>query len=171
MIEDGILIQKENKLDPIICRKFLNYQLPITTTEVSDTEIEDIFIRINSTGRKLSAQDLRQAGSVGYFSDLVRKTACYIRGDITEEDIVALSKMPSLSLSNKKLDYEINIYDTFWIKNRILTEKNIRLSRDEEIIARIYSYMILGSNVSPSSNALTKKIKRKKNKKKNKKIK
>lgn len=155
MIEDGILIQKENKLDPIICRKFLNYQLPITTTEVSDTEIEDIFIRINSTGRKLSAQDLRQAGSVGYFSDLVRKTACYIRGDITEEDIVALSKMPSLSLSNKKLDYEINIYDTFWIKNRILTEKNIRLSRDEEIIARIYSYMILGSNVSPSSNALT----------------
>lgn len=156
MIEDGFVIQKDNKLDSIVCRKFLNYQLPITTTEVSDTEIEDIFIRINSTGRKLSAQDLRQAGAVGLFSDLVRKTACYIRGDITEEDIVALSKMPSLSLSNRHLNYEIYIHDTFWIKNRILTEKNIRLSRDEEIIARIYSYMILGDNVSPSSNALTK---------------
>lgn len=156
MIEEGLLIQEEDKLDSTICRKFLNYQLPITTTEVSDTEIEDIFIRINSTGRKLSAQDLRQAGAVGLFSDLVRKTACYIRGDITEEDIVALSKMPSLSLSNRKLDYEINVNDTFWIKNRILTEKNIRLSRDEEIIARIYSYMILGDKVSPSSNALTK---------------
>lgn len=155
MIEEGLLIQENNKLDYTICRKFLNYQLPVTTTEVSDTEIEDIFIRINSTGRKLSAQDLRQAGAVGSFSDLVRKTACYIRGDITEEDIVALSRMPSLSLSNRKLDYEINLYDTFWIKNRILTEKNIRLSRDEEIIARIYCYMILGDKVSPSSNALT----------------
>lgn len=155
MIEEGLLIQNDDKLDSTICRKFLNYQLPITTTEVSDTEIEDIFIRINSTGRKLSAQDLRQAGAVGLFSDLVRKTACYIRGDITEEDIVALSIMPSLSLSNRKLDYEINVNDTFWIKNRILTEKNIRLSRDEEIIARIYSYMILGDKVSPSSNALT----------------
>lgn len=154
MIEEGLLIQKDNKFDSSLCRKFLNYQLPITTTEVSDTEIEDIFIRINSTGRKLSAQDLRQAGAVGLFSDLVRKTACYIRGDITEEDIVQLSKMPSLSLSNRKLNYEININDTFWLKNRILTEKNIRLSRDEEIIARIYSYIILGDKVSPSSNAL-----------------
>lgn len=156
MIEEGLLIQEDDKLDSTICRKFLNYQLPITTTEVSDTEIEDIFIRINSTGRKLSAQDLRQAGAVGLFSDLVRKTACYIRGDITEEDVVKLSEMPLLSLSNRKLDYEININNTFWIKNKILTEKNIRLSRDEEIIARIYSYIILGNKVSPSSNALTK---------------
>ena len=156
MIDEGLLTQNENKLDSAVCRRFLNYQLPITTTEVSDTEIEDIFIRINSTGRKLSAQDLRQAGAVGLFSDLVRKTACYIRGDITEEDVVALSKMPSLSLSNKKLNYDIDVFDTFWIKHKIITEKNIRLSRDEEIVARIYSYMILGDSVSPSSNALTK---------------
>lgn len=156
MLADGILTQEENKLELGVCRKFLNYQLPITTTEVSDTEIEDIFIRINSTGRKLSAQDLRQAGAVGLFSDLVRKTACYIRGDITEKDVVSLSKMPSLSLSHRKLNYAINLYDTFWMKNRILTEKNLRLSRDEEIIARLYSYMILGNKVSPSSNSLNK---------------
>lgn len=154
MIKNGILAQHDNKFDIDTCRKFLNYQLPITTTEVSDTEIEDIFIRINSTGRKLSTQDLRQAGAVGLFSDLVRKTACYIRGDITDKDLVLLSKMPELSLSNRKLKYSINIQETFWMKNKILTEKNIRLSRDEEIIARIYSYMILGSGVSPSSNAL-----------------
>lgn len=154
MIANGILVQHENKLSSDICRKFLNYQLPITTTEVSDTEIEDIFIRINSTGRKLSTQDLRQAGAIGLFSDLVRKTACYIRGDITDNDLVLLSKMPELSLSNRKLKYSIDIQETFWMKNKILTEKNIRLSRDEEIIARIYSYMILGERVSPSSNAL-----------------
>lgn len=85
MMQKGILIQRDNKLDSDICRRFLNYQLPITTTEVSDTEIEDIFIRINSTGRKLSTQDLRQAGAIGLFSDLVRKTACYIRGDVCYE--------------------------------------------------------------------------------------
>lgn len=154
MISDGLLIQNNNKLDSSICRKFLNYQLPITTTEVSDTEIEDIFIRINSTGRKLSTQDLRQAGAIGFFSDLVRKTACYIRGDESKNDLVLLSEMPTLSLSNRKLKYNINIRDTFWFKNKILTEKNIRISRDEELIARIYSYMILGNTVSPSSNAL-----------------
>lgn len=154
MITEGILIQRENKLDSSICRNFLNYQLPITTTEVSDSEIEDIFIRINSTGRKLSTQDLRQAGAIGLFSDLVRKTSCYIRGDISENDLVLLSQMPSLSLSNRKLNYEIDIKETFWLKNRILTEKNIRISRDEEIVARIYSYMILGNKTSPSSNAL-----------------
>lgn len=152
---EGVLTQKENKLDSTLCRKFLNYELPITTTEVSDTEIEDIFIRINSSGRKLSSQDLRQAGAVGPFSDLVRKTACYIRGDIAEGDIVPLAEMPALSLSNRKLNYEVRVSDTFWIQNGIITEKNIRLSRDEEIIARIYSYMILGESVSPSSNALT----------------
>lgn len=156
MIEDGLLVQHESKLDSSICRKFLNYQLPITTTEVSDSEIEDIFIRINSTGRKLSTQDLRQAGAIGFFSDLVRKTACYIRGDITNSDLVLLSEMPTLSLSNRNLKYDINIKDIFWLKNYILTEKNIRISRDEELIARIYSYIILGDTVSPSSNALNK---------------
>ena len=154
MIAEGILVQREKKLDSSICRNFLNYQLPITTTEVSDSEIEDIFIRINSTGRKLSTQDLRQAGAIGLFSDLVRKTSCYIRGDISESDLVLLSQMPSLSLSNRKLKYEINIRETFWLKNKILTEKNIRISRDEELVARIYSYMILGNKTSPSSNAL-----------------
>ena len=42
------------------------------------------------------------------------------------------------------------------MKQGILTDENIRESRDEEIIARIYSYMILGDKISPSSETLNK---------------
>ncbi|MEG1837634.1 MAG: DUF262 domain-containing protein [Synergistaceae bacterium] len=154
MINSGILTQNDNRLDYQTSRKFLNYQLPVTTTEVDDTEVEEIFRRINSTGRKLSTQDLRQAGAVGLFSDLVRKTACYIRGDITENDLILLSEMPILSLSNNKLEYGIKVRETFWVKHDIITETNIRVSRDEEIIARIYGYMLLGNKASPTSQTL-----------------
>ncbi len=70
-------------IDYNTCREFLLYKLPVTLTEADDTTVEDIFKRINSTGRKLSKQDLRQVGAVGAFSDLVRKTASYVRGDYT----------------------------------------------------------------------------------------
>lgn len=153
-IKQGILKQKEPSLDITESRKFLLYPLPVSITEKSDLEVEDIFKRINSTGKKLSKQDLRQAGSISLFSDLVRKTATYVRGDITD-DIIPLSMMPSISWSNRKLNYEINIKDSFWMKHKILTDENIRISRDEEIIARIYSYMILGDKISPSSETLT----------------
>lgn len=143
-----------NTLDFDTSRDFLNYTLPVTTTEVSDKDVIDIFKRINSTGRKLSKQDLRQAGTVSLFADLVRKTSCYVRGDITEDDLVSFRTMPALSLSNKKLEYKINIYESFWLKNKILTANNIRISRDEEIIAKIYGYILLGDEISPSYKTL-----------------
>ena len=133
------------------CRMFLNYELPVSTTEASDQDVINIFKRINSTGRKLSKQDLRQAGAVGEFADLVRRTACEIRGDVTEDDIVLFRQMPELSLSNKKLRYSIDIRQSVWMKQGILTPDNIRISRDEELIARIYGYILLGDSVSPSS--------------------
>ena len=133
------------------CRMFLNYELPVSTTEASDQDVINIFKRINSTGRKLSKQDLRQAGAVGEFADLVRRTACEIRGDVTEDDIVLFRQMPELSLSNKKLRYSIDIRQSFWMKQGILIPDNIRISRDEELVARIYGYILLGKSVSSSS--------------------
>ena len=141
---------QENVFDMETSRMFLNYELPVSTTEASDQDIINIFKRINSTGRKLSKQDLRQAGAVGEFVDLVRKTACEIRGDVTEDDVVLFRKMPELSLSNKKLRY-IDIRQSFWMKQGILTPENIRISRDEELVARIYGYILLGKSVSSSS--------------------
>lgn len=144
----------EDTFDRETCRMFLNYELPVSTTEASDQDVINIFKRINSTGRKLSKQDLRQAGAVGEFADLVRKTACEIRGDVTENDIVLFRQMPELSLSNKRLKYNIDIRQSFWMKQGILTPDNIRISRDEELIARIYGYILLGNNVSPSSKTI-----------------
>ena len=147
---ENIKVQ-ENVFDMETSRMFLNYELPVSTTEASDQDVINIFKRINSTGRKLSKQDLRQAGAVGEFVDLVRKTACEIRGDVTEDDVVLFRKMPELSLSNKKLRYSIDIRQSFWMKQGILTPENIRISRDEELVARIYGYILLGKSVSPSS--------------------
>lgn len=147
---ENIKVQ-ENVFDMETSRMFLNYELPVSTTEASDQDIINIFKRINSTGRKLSKQDLRQAGAVGEFVDLVRKTACEIRGDVTEDDVVLFRKMPELSLSNKKLRYSIDIRQSFWMKQGILTPENIRISRDEELVARIYGYILLGKSVSSSS--------------------
>ncbi len=141
-------------IDYNTCREFLLYKLPVTLTEADDTTVEDIFKRINSTGRKLSKQDLRQVGAVGAFSDLVRKTASYVRGDYTTGDLVSLNKMPDISLSNSGLKYKIKIRDIFWNVHDICTLDNIRVSQDEEIIARILCCIILGNNISPSSKKL-----------------
>lgn len=154
IIKQEKITPNTNTLDSDTSRNFLNYELPVTTTEVSDADVIDIFKRINSTGRKLSKQDLRQAGAVGAFADLVRKTSCYVRGDISEDDVVKFRNMPELSFSNKKLPYQINVHESFWIRNKILIEDNIRISRDEEIITRIYGYMLLGETISPSSDTL-----------------
>lgn len=141
-------------IDYTTCREFLLYKLPVTITEADDTTVEDIFKRINSTGRKLSKQDLRQAGAVGAFSDLVRKTASYVRGDYTTRDLVSLNEMPDISLSNSGLKYKIKIRDIFWNVHDVCTLDNIRVSQDEEIIARILCCIILGNNISPSSKKL-----------------
>lgn len=153
-VRSGKREQKEPVLNLEDCGAFLTYSLPVSTTHVSDTEVEDIFRRINSTGRKLSKQDLRQAGAIGHFSDLVRKTATYLRGDYTNEDHVGLAEMPAISYSNFHLQYGISVRQSFWAKQGVLTEKNIRNSADEELIAKLYGYIILGDIAAPTSYAL-----------------
>jgi len=92
---------------------------------------------------------------VGGFADLVRKTSSYVRGDITESDVVRFRDMPNISLGNKGLKYQVNIFDSFWLKHGILTMNNIRISRDEELIARLFGYILLGDGVSSSSETVT----------------
>jgi len=156
LVRDGRMIQKSPALDFDTSRRFLTYTLPTTITEADDDTVDEIFTRINSTGRKLSNQDLRQAGVTGEFSKLIRKTSCYIRGDFTEEDLIPLSSMQSLSLSNKGLNYGINLKDSFWIRHGILTCKNVRLSHDEEVIVKLYSYILKGGKVPAYADYLNK---------------
>lgn len=153
-MDSNLLVQKYPLLDKELCLKVASYQLPFSITNFDDKQIEDIFRRINATGKQLSSQDLRQAGATHAFPELVRKIASDIRRDSSPSDVLLLSQMEEISLSNQSLKYGINISDTFWVKNGIITVSNMRVSRDEELIAYILMYMLLGKKFSPTAKNL-----------------
>lgn len=156
-MNDGFLSQKNPVLSKEVCTQIINYQIPVSIIlNGAEQDIEEIFRRINSYGRQLSRQEIRQAGAVGLFSDLVRRLASKIRRDSSPKDILTLNKMKDISLSNRKLQYGININDVFWVKQGIITVQNMRVSRDEELIALILIYILLGDEVSPSASTLDK---------------
>lgn len=154
LLDNGELIQKYPLLDRSLCTQFVNYQLPLSVTSFDDKHIEEIFRRLNATGRQLSAQDLRQAGATHAFSELVRKVSTEIRRDSSTSDILGLSQMEEISLSNHQLPYGINLENTFWVKNGIITVKNMRISRDEELVAYLLLRILLGKDVIPSAKNL-----------------
>ncbi len=138
-----ILCQNRPIISSEICKGIANYTLPVSIFPASnDGDVEEVFKRINSTGKHLSSQELRQIGISTQFSRIVRQLSSEIRGDISD-DILLLRNMSNISLSNYKLPYTIALPDIFWIKNRIINAYEIRQSRDEEAIAYIISNMIL----------------------------
>lgn len=154
LFDQGVLKQQQPILDRQVCVNITNYPLPYSIINADTKSIEAIFRRINSFGKQLSNQEIRQAGAVGAFPNLVRKISSDIRHDVSPTDLVILNKMKEISLSNKRLKYGIVMEDTFWVKQKIVTVPNMRVSRDEELVAWILSYMILGTQVEPSSKAL-----------------
>ena len=154
LFDQGLLEQQTPILDRQICVNITNYPLPYSIINADTKSIEAIFRRINSFGKQLSNQEIRQAGAVGIFPNLVRKVSSDIRHDVSPSDLVVLNKMKEISLSNKKLKYGIVMEDTFWVKQKIVTIQNMRVSRDEELVVWILSYMILGDQIEPSSKAL-----------------
>ena len=154
MREDGILKQREPKLDRESCISIMNYELPLTTVIAETKNIEEIFRRINSYGRQLSDQEIRQAGALGLFPDLVRRVSAKVRGDDSSRDIIGLNDMKHISLSIGKLNYGININNVFWVREKIITLGNMRKSRDEELVAHILAYMIVGEKMNPSKRSL-----------------
>lgn len=154
MREDGILRQRTPKLDRESCISIMNYELPLTTVIADTKNIEEIFRRINSYGRQLSDQEIRQAGALGLFPDLVRRISASVRGDDSSRDIIGLNDMKLISLSNGKLHYGIDVNKVFWVQEKIITLENIRKSRDEELVAQILAYMIVGEGMNPSKRSL-----------------
>lgn len=153
-VRSGELFQNQPALPLSLCESFLKYDIPCSITETDNDNIDEIFRRINSKGRKLSNQDLRQAGIIGNFADIVRKTASYIRGDYSESDIIAVNKIEQYSLNNKNLEYGIDVNTTFWINQSIINEGQLRNSKDEEIIAHLYIYLFTQGKYSSSTNTL-----------------
>ena len=151
------LTQNDPILDGVLSARIAGYQLPISTTHFKDdNHIEEAFKRINASGKHLSKQELRQAGTKNMFSQLVRNIAEDIRGDCSDSNFVPLDKMKSISLSNKDLGYGIVMRKIFWAQNSIITVENIRESRDEELIAHILAAIISDNSLTYTSANLDK---------------
>lgn len=155
LLDSGRIYQKEPILEREKCSFIARYPLPISVYSFNDdSKVDEVFRRINSNGRYLSAQELRSAGALGTFPNLVRKIAEEIRGDTTQSDLLPLSKMSKISINNRSLDYGIDADSIYWIKQGIITKEMLRKSRDEEIIADSIVYMALPDSQRTSSEVL-----------------
>ncbi len=155
LMDKGVLKQRTPIIDRQICIDMVSlYQMPISYITAGPKEVEEIFRRINSYGRQLSEQEIRQVGALGGFSDIVRKLSSEIRGDVTETEQIELSLMSKISLSSVRLPYSILMDDVFWVKYKIIPSYNMRISRDEELIAHLLAFMIAGRKYMPHKIAL-----------------
>lgn len=153
--DDNNLIQKEGVLDRALCASIARYQIPLSVyQETGASHVDEVFRRLNSGGRHLSKQELRQAGCISKFASIVRKLSSNIRGDSSASDILDLNSMKNISITNRNLDYGISVDDIFWIKNNIITKEALRKSQDEEVIADIVAWVSLDKGVRSSSDIL-----------------
>jgi len=149
------LKQKEYILDREICADIVRYQIPLSVYQESGgNHIDEVFRRLNSGGRHLSKQELRQAGAVSKFASIVRKLASNIRGDSSASDILNLNSMKNISITNRNLEYGISVEYIFWVKNNIITKEALRQSQDEEAIADIVAWVSSDKGLRSSSDIL-----------------
>jgi hypothetical protein len=134
----------------------LDYTLALSVMRnATEAEINDVFDRINSFGRRLSDQERRQSGVQNDFSNMVRKIACTLRGDSTA-DVLLLRSMPSISidLPMTKHGYAIPADEVFWVNQGILRSTDLRDSMDEQCIADIAACVTNGELIERSKDAL-----------------
>jgi len=144
LLDAGRLEQREPRLARDACVQIAAYTVPLSIYEFAgDGDVDEVFRRINSGGRKLSRQELRIAGSTGHFAQAVRYIAAKVRGDVSASDELPLNEMKKISITNRELPYGIDVDEVFWIKQGVLTKEQVRESRDEEIIADILAFMLL----------------------------
>lgn len=153
--DDAKLEQKLPVLDRKFCAKIVRYQVPLSVfQQTGNSHVDEVFRRLNSNGRHLSKQELRQAGALSNFASIVRKLSSNIRGDSSALDVLNLNAMKEISITNKSLDYGISVESIFWVKNNIITKDYLRESRDEEILADIVAWISIDKGVRSSSDIL-----------------
>ena len=136
--------------------RILDYSLPISVIRnATESEVTEIFDRINSYGHRLSDQERRQAGLKTDFAQFVRTTACELRGDVSI-DTLPLYQMPEISvdLPKTKYGYTIQAEDVFWVRHGILRSTDLRDSFDEQVIADVAACIISGKPIERSKDAL-----------------
>lgn len=150
--DQGKLKQQGPILDRGVCRDIANYQLPVSTyRSASESSVDLVFRRINSSGRYLSLQEIRQAGATVEIAQLVRRISAAIRGDASLTDYVKLEDMPKISITNRELSSGIYDGNIFWVKQGILSRDAVRESRDEELVLDILLDLILRPLASSGS--------------------
>ncbi|WAG06223.1 DUF262 domain-containing protein [Aeromonas jandaei] len=152
--DTGKILQKGPILSREESSKLARYRFAISEYSSSSKNIDEVFRRINSNGKTLSRQELRSAGCVSNFSELVRKLSIQIRGDTSHSDILNLNSMAKISISSDQLNYGVSIENHFYVKNRVLTRVNIRESADEELVAHMLGYISLSEKPASASKSL-----------------
>lgn len=143
LLDEKKLIQKVPILDRTSCVSIASYELPFSIYDEDNPDIiDEVFRRINSNGKHLSRQEIRQAGATGEFAELVRVLSIKLRGDVSHEDILLLDQMKDISIKQDGNGYGINADDLFWIKENIIDKKDLRLSMDEEIVGDLVGAMV-----------------------------
>ncbi|WP_219906557.1 DUF262 domain-containing protein [Photobacterium phosphoreum] len=152
--DKGAIEQKTPILPRDTSTAFARYKFAISEYSADDSHIDEVFRRINSNGKTLSKQELRSAGCLSNFSELVRKISTIIRGDTSHSDILKLNAMNNISIGSDRLEYGVCIDDHFYVNNGILTRSCIRASADEELVANILAYISLDEKPTSGSTSL-----------------
>lgn len=143
--DDDLVQQGENEgiLGRDLSRRIANYELPFSIFETdSYSEIDEVFGRINSSGRLLSPQEVRQAGVLTDFAELVRSLSAQVRTDDTLKLILPLQEAPRFSLDFDDSGHGIDGRSIFWYRNGILKSDNLRSSLDEQLVADLVLDML-----------------------------
>ncbi|MGC9524581.1 MAG: GmrSD restriction endonuclease domain-containing protein [Limnospira sp.] len=150
------IAENSDNLDSKDCADILDYQLAVTIyTAMDESDITEVFGRINSGGKHLSNQERRQAGVTTSFAEVVRKIAMQLRGDDTKKTL-HLFDMPQVSIDSKRnhQGYGIQAEETLWCKQGILTPRKLRDSEDEDMIVDIVASILLDKPLSRSKEKL-----------------
>ena len=133
--DKGVLSQRTPVMSREKSVQLANYTIALSVFRTATSaSVDDVFRRINSGGRRLSRQELRQAGTTSALADLVRIISSNIRTDTSPRDIVPLRMMPQLSITNRDLNYGVLVDDIFWVKQGILRREDVRESLDEQVV-------------------------------------
>jgi len=138
------------------CADVLDYQLAVTIYSAMDeSDITEVFGRINSGGKHLSNQEKRQAGVTTPFAEVIRTIAMKLRGDDSPKTL-RLFDMPQVSIDSKPNNqgYGIQAENTLWCKQGILTISQLRDSNDEDMIADISASILLNEPLPRSRERL-----------------
>lgn len=154
LMGEGRLKQGVPKMSREQSLKIAQYMIPVSTySSEASSLVDETFRRINSSGRKLGMQEVRQAGSTSRIADLVRSISAEIRGDLSRSDVISLGEMTKISLRWKDEGDGpgVPVDDVFWIREGILRRDDLRSSKDEQLVLDLLVDILLDGSEDTST--------------------